>query len=108
MNTYFNKDIFPQSTYNNINNQINTPQQQNIPNISTNQLFLENILKINQGKKIKIYMTFPNYNEQKEFSGILEKIGNDYISLSDPKTGNWYLIPIMFLNYITFDENINY
>ena len=105
-NTYFNKDIFPQNQYN------QEIQQQMInQNYTTNiqeQPYIENILKFNKGKKIKIYTSFPNKEDMKEFKGILENSGKDYITISDPQTGNWNLIPIIFMNYITFDENINY
>ena len=104
-NTYFNKDIFPQY---NQNNKENIPINTNyIPNI-TEQPYLENILKLNKGKQVKVYMTFPNTNEIQEFKGIIEQIGNNYIALSEPSTGKWHLLPIMYLSYITFDENINY
>jgi len=108
-NTYFNKDIFPQTAYNNETieqqKQIN---QKYTPTLPIQQSYIENLLKINQGKKVKIYMTFPNSEELKEFSGIIEQSGHDYIILSEPSTGKWKLLPIIFLNYITFDENINY
>lgn len=91
-NTYFNKDIFPQAN--------NEQPRQNI-----NQ-YLNDILKTNLNKKVKINMAFPN--DKQEFSGIIEQLGNDYIILSEPSTGNWKLLPLIYLNYITFEEKINY
>ena len=74
------------------------------------QSYIENILKINKGKKVDIYITFTDSNEwrDKVFSGIIEQTGHDYIILSDPKTGAWYLLQTMYLNYIKFMEPINY
>lgn len=114
MNTYFNKDIFPQNEDQTRNYQINQPTEEQIRNYQTNYQLntqntnIENILKINRGKQAKIYMTFPYSNEIKEFKGIIEQTGTDYITQSDPSTGKWNLLPIIYLNYITFDENINY
>lgn len=104
MNTYFNKDIFPQNQY----KEEQEPIKYNYnPNIQE-QPYLENILKLNRGKKLKIYMSYPYSNETKEYKGILENSGKDYITISEPQTGNWHLLPLPFINYITFDENINY
>ncbi len=115
MNTYFNKDIFPQNDDQIRNYQINQPTEEQIKNYQTkyNQTIpqttkIENILKMNKGKQVKIYMTFPYINEIKEFKGILEQIGMDFITLSEPSTGAWNLLPLIYLSYITFDENINY
>ncbi len=105
MNTYYNRDIFPQN-FNNENIEIQNRDYANIPkNIPPT---IENILRTNKGKQAKIYMTFPYINEIKEFSGIIEQNGNDYIVLSEPRTGKWNLLPLIYLSYITFDENINY
>lgn len=101
-NMYFNKDVFNQKSYN-----------QNIPNINYNsipweQSYIENLIRNNYGKKMLISMTFPYSNEIHQFSGILERSGRDYVILSDPSTGKWHLLPINNINYISFDENINY
>ncbi len=108
-NTYFNKDIFPQTPYNNQNIEpINEISQNYTPKSPTQQSYLENLLKRNQGKKVKIYITLPNTNEIKEFEGIIEQSGYDYIILSEPQTGKWKLIPLIYIYYISFDEKINY
>ena len=97
-NTYFNKDVFPQ--YN------EEPMQKNI--IQNTKPYIIELLKNNLNKKIKINMNFPYNENQNEFDGIIEQIGNDYIILSEPKTGNWKILPFIYLNYITFEEKINY
>ena len=55
-------------------------------------------------------MTFPDSEQFKdrEFSGIIEQSGRDHIILSDPTTGKWYLIRILYLDYVEFMEPINY
>ena len=73
------------------------------------QSYIENILRLNKGKKVEIYMSFPDSNEWKDrvFKGIIEESGKDHIILSDPNTGNWYLLVLIYVDYIKFDESIN-
>ena len=74
------------------------------------QSYIENILKINKGSLGKFYCTFPDSNEWRDsvFKGILEKVGKDYIIISNPTNGKWYVILTIYLNYIEFEEKINY
>ena len=74
------------------------------------QSYIENILRHNKGKKVKIYVSFPDSNEwrDKVYEGIVEQAGRDHIILSDPNTGKWYLILMIYLDYVEFDERINY
>lgn len=71
------------------------------------QSFIENILRLNRGKEATVYMTFEGNNNQ-TFKGIVEAAGRDHIILSDPATGKRYLLLMVYLNYVTFDEEINY
>ena len=72
--------------------------------------YIENILRLNKGKKATVYMTFENNQEwnAKVFSGIIEAAGRDHIVLSDPKSGKRYLLLMVYLDYITFPEELNY
>lgn len=74
------------------------------------QSFIENILRLNLGKMATIYMTFENNQEwnAKIFKGKLEAAGRDHIIISDPETGKRYLLLMINLDYITFDEPLNY
>lgn len=87
-----------------INNSFNMPTTYELP---IEKSYIENILRLNKGKEVIVYMTFPNSN-QKEFKGIIETNGSDHIIVSDPSTGKWHLLPIMYVDFITFDEKINY
>ena len=69
--------------------------------------YIENLLRLNKGKEVKVYMIFPNSNE-KEFNGILESSGRDFIIISEPSTGKWEVLPMMYIEFITFDEKVNY
>ena len=87
----------------------------NVPNQSYTDLpmeqsYIENILRLNKGKNARIHMTFPDSNEfrDREFSGIIEQSGRDHIILRDPKSGTWELLLMIYVDFITFDEKINY
>ncbi|GGC86472.1 hypothetical protein GCM10007216_16490 [Thalassobacillus devorans] len=78
--------------------------------LQTEESYIENILRLNRGKEATVYMTFEN-NERwnaKIFKGIIEAAGRDHIILSDPQSGKRYLLLMVYLDYITFDEEIEY
>ena len=105
--TYYQNPTFPsaQST----NNYTDNIETVGVP-LTMEQSYIENILRLNKGKKVNIYATYPDSNEwrDKRFSGIIEQSGRDHIILSDPITGKWNLILMIYVNYIDFDEKINY
>ena len=90
-----------------------TPSQNSFyePSFSSDKypLFL-NILNLNRGKKAKFYVTIPGSVEwqDKIFEGIIEQSTNDYIVVSNPNTGEWYLILTIYLDFINFEEPISY
>ncbi len=82
-----------------------------MPNgLKIEQSYIENILRLNKGKLVTIYMTFENNREwnAKIFKGIIEAAGRDHVIISDPTTGMRYLLPMINLDYATFDEEIEY
>lgn len=88
-----------------------SPQSQAAPGLlPLEQSYIENILRLNLGKVATIYMTFENNSEwnAKVFRGRLEAAGRDHIIISDPTTGMRYLLLMVNLDYITFDEELNY
>lgn len=72
--------------------------------------YVENILRMNLGKVATLYMTYENNREwnAKIFRGVLEAAGRDHIVISDPATGRRFLLLTLNLDYITFDEPLNY
>lgn len=102
MNTYFNEDIFP-NQHKKEKKQENTYTKENI-NIPT----IEELIKYNKGKKVTVHMGFPNTTEHKDIIGIIEQSNEEYMTISDPQTGAWHILPTIYIDYITFDENINY
>ena len=92
---------------------IQVPNQSTAPAqsfLDVEQSYIENILRLNKGKKVKVYITFTDSAEwrDKVFDGIIEQSGRDHLILSDPKTGKWYLLQMIYLDYVEFEENINY
>ncbi len=79
-------------------------------NYTDEQSYIENILRLNKGKKIKAFFSFPDSNDwrDKVFEGIIEQAGKDHLVMSNPSTGKWQLILLIYLNYVEFEEPINY
>ena len=114
-NGYYQNPVFSGTLANNSNEDIYNNVIPDIKDVQTDfiqmnmsESYIDNILRLNKGKKTKIYITIPNSKEEKIFEGILETVGKDHIIMSNPSTGEWYLIPIIYLNYIIFEEKINY
>jgi len=112
-NDYFGNNNFPGQPI--FSNNQPTPDQTTVnPNSSSNlpfeESYIENILRINKGKKVDVYMSFPDSTEWRNriFTGIVEQSGRDHIILSDPTTGDWFLLLMIYVNYIEFHEKINY
>nr|WP_239618744.1 spore coat protein GerQ [Cohnella mopanensis] len=87
------------------------PGATTLPGVPTQEeSYVENILRMNLGKVATLYMTYENNSEwnAKIFKGVLEAAGRDHIIISDPVTGKRYLLLTLNLDYITFDEPINY
>ena len=105
-NPLYVKDNNSQTPPSNINYQSNY-QEMALP---FEQSYIENILRLNKGKKVRVHQTFPDSNEWRdlEFHGIIEQSGRDHIILSEPNTGVWQVLLMIYVDYISFDEPINY
>lgn len=110
-NNYLNSNFQGTPLY---SGNIATPNQSMAPTnmdeyIPDEQSYIENILRVNKGKRVSVYQSFADAGEWKDriFTGIIEQSGRDHIILSDPNTGNWYLLLMIYVNFIKFDEEIN-
>ena len=94
-------------TYDNTQNPNSMFQSGLIPD---EQSYIENILRLNRGKKARFHVTVPGSIEWQDrvFDGIIEQAGKDHIIVSNPSTGEWYLILLIYLDFVTFEEPINY
>ncbi len=72
--------------------------------------YIENIFRLNKGKLATVYATFENNTQwnAKVFKGIIEAAGRDHLILSDPQTGQRILLPMVYFDYATFDEELEY
>ncbi len=70
--------------------------------------FYINLLRNNNGKKIKVYANYLNSIEWKDkiFSGIIESSSENHLILSDPSSGSWYLIKLEDISFVEFEEKI--
>lgn len=112
-NGYYTSPMFPGNAI-----PPGVPNQQTAPSIEQNitaaqpgeQSYIENILRLNKGKVAKFYMSYPDSIEWRDriFTGVIEAAGRDHIIISDPNTGLWHLLLIIYLNYVEFEEPINY
>ena len=116
-NGYYQNTVFPGTGLNSntVPNQNSVPsyeQTQVNPNyiLPAEQSYIENILRLNRGKMAKFHITVPGSIEWQDrvFNGIIEQAGRDHLIISDPSTGKWYMILMIYLNYVEFEENINY
>ena len=111
-NNYFNPNIPTNSVPSNITGEYNTSSfpAGTLGDLPLEQSYVENILRMNKGKVASFYMTFPDSNEWRDriFTGVVEQAARDHIVISDPKTGKWYLLLSIYLDFIVFDEEINY
>lgn len=98
------------TNYNPNNQYIPNPQNYLQSAVEEEQSYVENILRLNRGKIARFYMAFPDSVEwrDKVFTGIIEQAGRDHVIISNPQDGKWYLLLAIYLNYVEFDEKINY
>ncbi len=112
---YYTNPIFPGQGLegNTVPNQQSVPSyEQNVANGNTfqEQSYIENILRLNRGKMAKAHITVPGSKEWQDrvFNGIIEQSGRDHLIMSNPNTGEWYLILLIYLDFVTFEEPINF
>ena len=100
--TYYQNPTFPGA-------QNDKPITLAVDELSMEQSYIENIIRLNKGKKVKAYCSFPDSISWRDkiFDGIIEEAGKDHLIISNPETGEWDLILMIYLNYITYDEKIN-
>lgn len=108
-NAYYNPNLTPGNDFNS-----SAPPQFNNTNYTSQlpmeQSYVENILRLNKGKVASFYMTFPDSSEWRDriFTGVVEQAARDHVVISDPKTGKWYILLSIYVDFIVFDEEINY
>ena len=105
---YYNPNLGNITPNNNFSNYANTLNDKNV--LPQEDSYIENILRQNKGKVASFYMTYTDSNEWRDriVTGIVEQAARDHIVVSDPKTGKWHLLLTIYLDFIIFDEEIDY
>lgn len=89
---------------------------QAVPSVDMNPLdqpgqqsYIENILRDNLNKVATVYMNFEGSQwGSKIFKGYVKGAGKDHIILKDLQSETRYILLMVYLDYITFDEVVEY
>ena len=85
------------------------PFQGQETNSFNEQSYIENILRDNLNKVATVYMNFEGSQwGSKVFKGVLKGAGKDHIVLKDLQSETRYILLMVYLDYVTFDEQIEY
>ncbi len=104
---YVQPQVYPQPITPQIPAQPTTPVKPQLPQFESS--YIENILRLNRGKLANVYMNYEGSQwGSKIYRGFIEEAGRDHIVLRDAQSEMRYLLPSIYLSYVTFDEKINY
>ena len=107
---YYHNQTFPSTGYQTPpgNMQITDVNKENY--VYNEQSYIENILRLNKGRKVKAYVSYPDSSawQNKVYEGIIEEPRKDHLIIRDNTNNLWYLIRILYLNYVEFMEPIIY
>ena len=86
------------------------PQNNNTYNLVSEQSYIENILRNNIGKKVRVHASFSDSVEWRDrvFTGIIEHAGRDNLVINDKENDKYYLILMIYVDFVEFDEEIIY
>ena len=89
-----------------------TPDQSQSPKIEIpfEQSYIENILRLNKGKVGTFHMTYSDSLEwrDKVYKGVVLAAGKDHIVISDQRDGKRYILLLVYLDWVEFNEPIDY
>ena len=110
MNGNYQNYSYPNSMY---NQSVGTqPPYTNFPN-TQNQIdqfpYAYNILNNNPNQIADFYMSYPDSVQWRDrvFSGKIIHSTREYTLLNNQDTGEWYVLPSIYLNYVIFNEQVN-
>lgn len=103
-----NGSYYPNPTF--PNNISNYEVENNNYNKQYEESYIENILRLNKGQKVKVFCSFPDSNEWRDkiFEGMIEQAGKDHLVMVNNDLNDWYLIPMIYLNWVEFEDKINF
>lgn len=79
-------------------------------NYNMEQSYIENILRNNIGKKVRVHASFSDSIEWRDrvFVGLIERAGRDNLIINDIDNGKYYLILMIYVDFVEFDKKITY
>ena len=106
---YYQNPTFP-TNQNNMQNMTVPPGNVSSMEDYNEQSYIENILRLNKGKNVKVFVSYPESSawQNKEYIGIIEEAGKDHLIIKDSQSGSWYLLRMIYLDYVEFMEPITY
>ena len=74
------------------------------PKVQTPEIYIADNLFLNLGEDATFHMSFPDSKSERDrvFTGKIVEATRDHIMLHNESTGEWYLLPLLFLNYTVF------
>ena len=77
--------------------------------VSAPDFYISDDLFLNLGKKGDFHMSFPDSAKERDmvFHGYIYEATSDHIIVSNPTINEWYLLPLLYLNYVKFNEKPN-
>ena len=110
--SYFKNPTFPGANENledTTNYTANIENQLNDGILDIEQSYIENVLRQNKGKKVKVYASFADSTSWRDrmFEGTIEEASRDHliVCLLD---GRNILIPSIYMDYVEFEDKITY
>ena len=79
---FFGNPTFPTNNTNTNTNMTSPPGNYSyIESLPMEQSYIENILRLNKGKKVKAYFSYPDSTEwrDKVYDGVIEEAGRDHL-----------------------------
>ena len=79
-------------------------------NYNMEQSYIENILRNNIGKKVRVHASFSDSVSWRDrvFEGIIMNAGRDNLVLYDEENNKHYLILMIYIDFFEFEEEIIY
>ncbi|MBE6140786.1 MAG: spore coat protein GerQ [Firmicutes bacterium] len=108
---YYQNPTFPNANFPTPPGNTNINMQNETDNtLPMEQSYIENILRLNKGKRVKAYVSYPDSSawQNKVYDGIIEEAGRDHLIIRETSNNNWFLIRIIYLDYVEFMEPIIY
>lgn len=72
--------------------------------------YYNDLLVKNIGKRATFYLSYSDSLEwrDKVFEGIIEEAGKDYVLIKSMDRNEWFLLLLVYLGYVSFDEKLTY